>query len=84
MNPTENNIKFETGIGPMTDKILNSIIDKLSADNLKEKLTDKVVYPLTEIVNEKIRPYIYISLILYLVIIILLIAIIYLLARRKK
>ncbi|AGC01860.1 hypothetical protein H012_gp603 [Acanthamoeba polyphaga moumouvirus] len=76
------NIKFETGIGPMTDKILNSIFDRITTDGFREKLMDKIVDPITGIINEKIRPYIYLIIIMYIILVILLITIIYLLVKK--
>lgn len=75
---------FNTGIGPTTDKILNIILDRLTSDRFKEKLTDKIVDPITQIANEKIKPYIYVSLGLYGIIIILLVIIIYLSMKNRK
>ena len=80
----DDNFKFQTGIGPMTDKILNSILDRLTSDSFKEKLTDKIVDPVTEIINRKIKPYVYTSIGLYSIVILLLLIIIYLLIVRKK
>lgn len=79
-----NDIKFQTGIGPMTDRILNTILEMVTADKFKEKITDKVVYPVTEIINDKIKPYIYMAAGLYCVLIVLLIVIIYLLISARK
>lgn len=75
---------INTGIGPTTDKILNVILDRLTSDHFKEKLTDKIVDPITTIINEKIKPYIYVSLGLYSIIIIMLIIIIYLSIKNKR
>jgi hypothetical protein len=76
--------KFETGIGPFTDKVLSSIIDKVTGDDFKEILTDKIVDPITIIINKKIRPYLYIGIFLYLIVLVLLVFIIYLLIKKKK
>ena len=78
------NFKFATGIGPITDKILNSILDRFTSDGFKEKLTDKIVDPITNIINEKIKPYVYVSVGLYFIVIILLIVIIYLLIKKQN
>jgi len=80
----DNNFKFNTGIGPITDRILNSILDRLATDSFREKLTDKIVDPITNIINQKIKPYVYISVTMYLIVIILLIVIIYLLVKKNK
>lgn len=75
---------FNTGIGPITDKILNVILNRLTSDCFKEKLTDKIVDPITTIINEKIKPYVYVSLGLYGIILIMLIIIIYLSMKNKR
>ena len=78
------NFRFETGIGPATDNILNHILDRLTTDGFKEKLTDKIVDPITDIINKKIKPYIRISIVLYAVVVILLLFIIYLLMNKRR
>ena len=77
------NIHLETGIGPMTDKFLNSILNKLNTENFKGKLADRIVDPVTEAINRKIRPYIITAIILYCILLILLFVIIYLVVRRR-
>lgn len=83
-NPGSRESLFSTGIGPMTDQILNTMLDRLTTDNFREKLTQKIVDPVTEIINKKIQPYIYVSAVLYVIVIILLIVIIYLIQRKNK
>ena len=75
--------RFETGIGPVTDNILNTILDRLSSDGFKEKLTDKIVDPVTTMINKKIKPYVKISIGLYSIVIVLLCIIIYLIMSKK-
>lgn len=82
-NSQENQFKIETGIGPMTDNLLNCILDRLSNDNFKEKLTNKIVDPVTFMINRKIKPYINLSVGLYGLVIVLLCVIIYLLVKKK-
>jgi hypothetical protein len=85
MNPNLNpNSTIETGIGPMVDNTLNSILDRLTGDNFREKLTNKIVDPVTDIVNQRLKPYVNISLGLYAILIVLLCIIIYLLVRWRK
>ena len=91
MNPSSDiqqqynkNFRVETGIGPVTDNIFNVILDKLNTDQFKEKITDKIFDPITDIINKKLKPYVHIGIGAYLVIIILLLVIIYLLVSRKK
>lgn len=79
----ENNYRVETGIGPLVDKVLNTILDRITSDNFREQLTNKIIDPVTNVVNEKIKPYLYISIILYLVLVVLLTIIIYLLVKKK-
>ena len=74
--------RFSTGIGPMTDRVLNTLLDRVSSGDFKEKLTDKIVDPITHIINEKVKPYIYVSVIMYFIVILLLIFIIYLIVRK--
>ncbi|ADO18231.1 hypothetical protein [Acanthamoeba castellanii mimivirus] len=79
-----NNFHFETGIGPITDRILNSILDKLTSDNFKDKLMDKIVDPVTMMINDRIRPYVYIGIVMYAILVILLLIIIYMLYKKSK
>jgi hypothetical protein len=81
--PDEDN-KFQTGIGPVTDRLLGNLLDRFSGNDFKEILIDKIVDPITEIINKRIQPYVYISITLYAIVIILLVVIIYLLLKKKK
>ncbi|AGD92303.1 hypothetical protein LBA_00385 [Megavirus lba] len=78
------NLRFETGIGPITDKVLNSVLDRVTADGFREKLVDKIVDPITSIINDKIRPYVYLLIFLYILLIVLLVIIIYLILKKSK
>lgn len=75
--------RIETGIGPVTDRLLSTIVDRVTSGDFKEILADKIVYPITDIINRKIRPYVYISIVLYLIVIVLLIIIIVLLSKKR-
>ncbi len=33
--------RFETGIGPMTDRVLNTFIERISSPEFKDKISDK-------------------------------------------
>lgn len=77
-----NELKLETGIGPFTDGLLVSILDRITSGDFREILIDKIVDPITEIINKKIKPYVYISIVLYSVVIVLMIYIIFLLKKR--
>lgn len=81
--PIDSNFQIETGIGPTIDKMLNCLIDRITADNFKDKVTDKFMDPLTKTINEKIQPYVYTSIGLYSIVIILLLIIIYLIIIKK-
>lgn len=72
---------FESGFGPITDRILNNIYNFLTNKEFQDKVSDKLVNPLTQIINDKMRPYIYMSIVLYGIIIVLLITIIYMLKK---
>lgn len=76
--------RIETGIGPMTDRILNNIVNKVTSGDFKELLTDKIADPIMIVINKKVQPYLYGALLLYVILIILLCFIIYLLLTRKR
>ena len=65
---------IETGIGPLTDSVLNSIVMKIKTGILQE--------PFSELINGKIKPYIYICSGLYIIIVVLLIVIMYLVVKK--
>jgi len=71
--------KIQTGVGPMTDNFINSIIDKINSDNFKKNISDKLLDPLSLAINQKIQPYVQLSMVLYGVVIVLMVVIIYLL-----
>jgi hypothetical protein len=83
MNTKVSDSKLSTGIGPMTDKIINNILDHVNNAEFRNKLNNKLVDPIFGLINSKLRPYIYASLLLYLVILILLIIIIIMIYRKK-
>lgn len=72
---------LETGIGPVTDRFINTAISRFTNGNFKEVVTEKVINPVSDIIYAKARPYIYISVGLYAIVILLLVIIIYLLIR---
>lgn len=73
---------METGIGPTVDRILNTIVQRLSSDSFRQKISDELVDPLTEKVQQRVRPYVYGALLLYAILVILLLVIIYLLLTK--
>lgn len=84
MKDYDNPHHFETGMGPMADKIWNTVLEKLSTSDVKRKLSRIVVDPITDVVKEKAKPYAYAGIFLYLVIVILLVVIIYLLIKKRQ
>lgn len=76
--------KLKTGMGPITDRIINELIDGFAIDNYQDKINNKFVDPITEIINRRVQPYVYLSGGLYVVIIILLCVIIYILINKKR
>uniref|UniRef100_A0A6C0C9B4 Uncharacterized protein n=1 Tax=viral metagenome TaxID=1070528 RepID=A0A6C0C9B4_9ZZZZ len=72
MNPNE----FKSGMGPMTDRLLNGILDVISKENFSQRFT--------QIVNDRVQPYVHIGMFMYAVVIVLLLVIIYLLYDKKK
>jgi hypothetical protein len=74
--------KVETGIGPITDTILNNCLEKLNSEEFKNKLIEIIYQPALEIALTKFRPYIYLLASLYMIIIILLIIQLIILIRK--
>ena len=81
MNP---NYDFASGLGPITDKILNGMFDAITNRDFKDKISDKLINPLTQIVNDKIKPYVCMGVFLYSIVFIMLLIIIYLLYTKNK
>lgn len=79
-----NGSKLVTGMGPMTDRVISTFIDKFSSSEVKDAIVDKIVDPMIVVVSKKARPYIYGVLAMYISIIILLIIIIFLIVKNKK
>lgn len=77
-----NNYRFETGIGPVTDRVLSSVLSTLNRNDFRTLVTDKIMDPITNAVNEKIKPYVYTSIIMYLILLVLLIYAIILLKKK--
>ena len=75
--------KLQTGFGPMTDKVLNSVLESMSSSTFKEQLTHRIIDPSAKIIKDKMRPYINIGIGMYLFLVFLLIVIIYLLIRKQ-
>lgn len=75
--------KIETGVGPVTDQILNTVLTKLDSDTFKTTLMEKLFSPLSNSINTRIRPYIMISAGLYFIVVVLILIIIFLLVRRR-
>ena len=53
MNPNE----FKSGMGPMTDRLLNGILDVISKENFSQRFT--------QIVNDRVQPYVHIGMFMY-------------------
>jgi len=68
--------EFTSGMGPMTDRLLNGILDAISKENFSQRFT--------QIVNDRVQPYVYMGMVMYAVIVMLLLVIIYLLYVDKK
>lgn len=75
---------FETGIGPMTDNVLNTIINKVSSDQFKATVTDRLVNPVMKEISQKAKPYVHYAIFFYVILLVLLIVIIFMLFRLNK
>jgi len=82
LNKKNTSPKIETGIGPITDTILNNCLNKLNSEEFKNKLIEIIYQPALDIVLIKFKPYIYLLASLYIIIIFLLIIQLYLLIRK--
>ena len=76
--------KYVTGAGPITDKLLAAVLERLTSNEFREILSGKIVDPVTEIINEKIQPYIYVGMVMYFVLILLFCIIIIMLIKISK
>ena len=80
----DNNFNLQTGMGPLTDNLLNTVLDRVTSGDFRERLADKIVDPITDVINKKIQPYIYLAAGLYILLVILLLVIIYLLVKKNR
>lgn len=83
-NKKNESFYFQTGIGPITDKFLNSILEKINSDTFRKKVGDAIIGPFSDTINKKVKPYICTMISIYGVVILLLLIIIYLLMVRRK
>lgn len=72
-----------TGMGPMTDKMINDLLNNCNNNIVKDLISNKLIDPITEIINRKTQPYIHFGIGLYVTVIILLCIIIYLQIVKK-
>lgn len=79
-----NERKIVTGIGPATDKLIGTVVDKITSADFQNLFEDKVVDPVLEVVSKKARPYIYLGIACYIVVFLMLCFIIYLLLKNNK
>lgn len=73
---------IETGIGPMTDNMLNVLIKKMNESGLKDSIECNIFEPTLEKIKNRFRPYLLLTVVLYLIIIVLLWYIIRLLKKK--
>ena len=76
--------RLETGVGPVTDRILGNVIDKISSEEFRTNVLSKIVEPVVVVVSNKIKPYLLIAFVLYLVLFVMLIYIIVCVTRMKS
>lgn len=75
------NLSIKSGIGQMTDTIINQIICEINKKENKEKLNMLILNPIINKINKKIYPYFLIFSILIILILILIIIILYILIK---
>lgn len=84
-NPEEKTpMTIRTGMGPVTDRFINEFINGLDMADYKDRINDKIFDPVFDSINNRIRPYFYTGVLLYVINLILLIVIIYILLRKKS
>lgn len=71
--------KIETGMGPITDKVITDLIEKFSTEGYR----DKIIELITQTLNQKIRPYLYVTTFLFVIILTLILFIIYILLSKR-
>jgi len=76
------NPKTPVGLGPVTTNFFRNLLNRLNNDH-KNTLTQNLIDPMMDIINQKIKPYIYVSIGMYLLIVLLLVYLIWLILKRK-
>lgn len=72
-----------TGIGKMTDKLINTCIGEFGKKHNKDKINKFIVNPIIDSITEKFYPYVITVSILYVMILVLIFIIIFLVQRKK-
>jgi hypothetical protein len=75
---------IQTGLGPVTDKIISDLLDKFTIEKYQDRINDGFIDPLTQLVNQRLKPYVYFGGVLYIINVGLLLLVIYLLLSRKR
>lgn len=65
-------------------KIINALIEKVNNKDFRNYIDEKIIEPVKESVQHKIRPYLYYLAILYIILIVLMIIILYYVIRIHK
>ncbi len=91
MNPSSDiqrqyNHNFHNDTGSVNNLagVLNSVLNKVDINQYKDKISNKVIDPIAEMIGHRVRHYVHIGMGAYFMIIILLLIIIYLLVSKKK
>lgn len=71
------------GLGPVTDRLAGNVVQWLQGDEFK-KNAEKFIEPISQIIQRRVRPYMYIAAGMYFVTVVMLIIIIVMLARKSK
>lgn len=74
---------MKSGIGQMTDAIINQIILELNKKETKEKINANILHPMIDKINKKIYPYFLTFSVLIILILIFIIIILYILVKKK-
>lgn len=65
-------------------RLINGLIDKINNKDFRKFIDDRIIDPIKESVQNKIRPYLYYLAILYLIVVVLIVIILYYVIRIYK
>lgn len=80
----DNNLYMKSGVGYITDTIINQCIQELNKKETREKVNKNILNPIIEKINRKIYPYFLTFSVLIIIILVLIIIIFFSLILKNK